>query len=295
VSGDRRLIEVLIKNMTREKLLGKNSLSPTIPRLWLIGGTGESRELAEKLLPQGFSMVVTVTTPIAANLYPVHPCLTVRVGRLTDQEIPPFLQRDNIQAIVDASHPFAVQISQIATRCAQQQNLPYLRFERLVLPVTDQMVEVPDLATLLTGNYLQRKRVLLTLGANWLPHFQPLQTEAILFARILPRLESLQTAIAAGFTPDRLIALRPPISENLERALWQQWQIEVVVTKASGISGGESRKQVLAQALGIPLIRIARPQTIPGEITHDLERVYEFCQTHLGDRHFRLSIATEVS
>lgn len=251
------------------------------PRLWLIGGTGESRELAEKLLPQGFSIVVTVTTAIAANLYLIHPRLTVRVGRLTELEIPAFLQTENIQAIVDASHPFAVQISQTVTVIAKQQNLPYLRFERPVLSVTNQIVEVPDLEALLQGDYLQQKRVLLTLGANWLPHFQPLQSQAVLFARILPRLESLQTAIAAGFTPDRLIALRPPISEDLERALWQQWQIELVVTKASGTAGGETRKQQLAQQLGIPLIRIARPQPVNGEITQDLKQVLEFCQTHL--------------
>ena len=252
-----------------------------IPRLWLIGGTGESRDLAQVLIPQGFSIVVTVTTPIAADLYPVHPRLRVRVGRLTAQEIPQFLQAENIQAIVDASHPFASQISQTAIVTAKQQNLPYLRFERPALSVTDQTWEVPDLATLLQGNYLRQKRVLLTLGANWLPHFQSLQSQAILFARILPRIDSLQTAIAAGFSPDRLIALRPPISEDLERALWQQWQIEVVVTKASGTAGGEARKQQLAQQLGIPLIRIARTQPVNGQITNDLEQVYQFCQTHL--------------
>jgi len=251
------------------------------PRLWLIGGTGESRELAPVLIQRGFTLVVTVTTAITRELYPVHPCLAVQVGRLTEQEIPQFLQAENIRAIVDASHPFAAQISQTAAAIAKQQNLPYLRFERPVLSVTDQILEIPDLETLLQGHYLQQKRVLLTLGANWLPHFQPLQSQAVLFARILPRLESLQTAIAAGFAPDRLIALRPPISEDLERALWQQWQIEVVVTKASGTAGGEARKQQLAQQLGIPLIRIARPQPVRGEITQDLERVLEFCQTHL--------------
>jgi precorrin-6A/cobalt-precorrin-6A reductase len=203
------------------------------------------------------------------------------VGRLTEREIPDFLQTENICAIVDASHPFAVQISQMAAQCSQQQNLPYLRFERPVLEVTDQVLEVPDLEALLQGNYLPQKRVLLTLGANWLPHFQPLQSQAVLFARILPQPESLQTAIAAGFTPDRLIALRPPISEDLERALWQQWRIETVITKASGTAGGEARKQQLAQQLGIQLIRIARPCPIQGDLTHDPQRVCQFCQAHL--------------
>jgi precorrin-6A/cobalt-precorrin-6A reductase len=227
---------------------------------------------------------VSVTTAIAAQLYPCHRCLTARVGRLTAEEIPKFLQAENIGAIVDASHPFAIQISQHAVRCAQQQGLPYLRFERPSLPIDDQnaqMREVPDLATLLKSPLLFHKRVLLTVGANWLPQFAPLQSQTTLFARILPRIDSLQTAIAAGFTPDRIIALRPPISADLERALWQQWQIEIVVTKASGTAGGEDRKQALAQALGIQLIRIARPDGVVGEVTHEVDRVYQFCQTYL--------------
>ncbi|MEY2985128.1 MAG: hypothetical protein RLZZ568_1745 [Cyanobacteriota bacterium] len=251
------------------------------PRLWLIGGTSESRQLTEKLLAQGFSLVVTVTTPIARHLYPVHPRLTVRVGPLTAQHIWRFLQTENIQAIVDASHPFAVQISQLAAETAQQQRLPYLRFERPLLAATDQTVDVPDLATLQQGEYLHQKRVLLTLGAHWLPHFQALHTQAVLFARILPHPESLQTAIGAGFSPDRLIALRPPISDALERALWQHWRIEVVITKASGSAGGEARKQALAQELGILLVRIARPQPVMGQTTHDIKQIYQFCQNHL--------------
>ncbi|MEB3227347.1 MAG: cobalt-precorrin-6A reductase [Synechocystis sp.] len=251
------------------------------PKLWLIGGTGDSRILTEALLSQGFTLVVSVTTTIAARLYPRHRCLTVQVGRLTEGEIPKLLQAENIRAIVDASHPFAIQISQSAVRCAQQQGLPYLRFERPSLTLGNQGVEVADLATLLKSPLLFHKRVLLTVGANWLPQFAPLQSQATLFARILPRLDSLQTAIAAGFTPDRIIALRPPISADLERALWQQWQIEIVVTKASGTAGGEDRKQALAQALGIQLIRIARPDGVGGEVTHEVDRVYQFCQTYL--------------
>lgn len=258
-----------------------------IPRLWLIGGTGDSRALAASLIPQGFSLVVTVTTAIADGLYPVHPRLTLRVGRLTPESIPQFLHTEHIRAIVDASHPFAVNISQMAVAIANQYEIPYLRFERPALRANAQTLDLPDLETLLEGNYLHQQRVLLTVGANWLPYFQPLQSQSVLFARILPRPDSLQTAIAAGFTPDRIIALRPPISEELERALWQQWQIEVVVTKASGTAGGEDRKQVLAEELGITLIRIARPQAIAGEVTSDVERVYAFCGAHLGDTAFR--------
>jgi precorrin-6A/cobalt-precorrin-6A reductase len=83
------------------------------------------------------------------------------------------------------------------------------------------------------------ERTLLTLGYRQLRPFAPWQSQACLFARILPSLPALDGALAAGFTPERLIALRPPISAELETALWQQWQITQVITKASGPAGGE--------------------------------------------------------
>jgi precorrin-6A/cobalt-precorrin-6A reductase len=109
-----------------------------------------------------------------------------------------------------------------------------------------------------------------------------------LFARILPYPQALATAIAVGFTSERLIALRPPVSTSLEKALWQQWDIDVVITKASGAQGGELIKQKVAEALDVKLIRIARPATVNGEITQDLTRVYQFCQGHLQSRRNRI-------
>ncbi|MBE9204924.1 precorrin-6A/cobalt-precorrin-6A reductase, partial [Synechocystis salina LEGE 06099] len=85
----------------------------------------------------------------------------------------------------------------------------------------------------------------------------------------------------AGFTSDRIIALRPPVAESLETALWQQWQIQVVVTKASGAQGGEDVKKRVAQALGVTLIRIARPKNKVGQTVNDLAPIYQFCQSHL--------------
>ncbi|AIE74600.1 Cobalt-precorrin-6x reductase [Synechocystis sp. PCC 6714] len=256
----------------------------TLPTVWLIGGTADSRVVAEGLIAQGINCLVTVTTPEAAPLYPVHPCLTVKVGALSPEQIPAFLQCHGIAVIVDASHPFASQITATVTAIARKQKIPYLRFERMSLALGKNTLEVPDIQSLTAGQYqpyLMGKRVLLTVGARWLSHFGPLQRQAILFARILPYPQALAQAIAAGFTSDRIIAMRPPVAEPLEKALWQQWQIQSVVTKASGAQGGELVKQKVAEALGVTLIRIARPPKIQGQTTDDLNKITEFCQTHL--------------
>lgn len=289
-------------------------------RIWLIGGTQESADLAQALTQQQISYVVSVTTESARSLYTDGPFGCVWVDRLTAASLPQFLQQYNIVAVLDASHPFAVEISQLAIATCKHQQIPYLRYERphcnpeshssSVMPhsstaitnhqpptahastdpeqrtIPNPQSPIPNsplildsFKSLLSSHYLTGQRVFLTTGYRSLERFKPWQDQAVLFARILPSMTALEAAIAAGFTPDRIVALRPPISADLERALWQQWQISMVVTKASGTAGGEDVKRQVAAELGVQLVVIARPEIAYPEQTSDLSVALEFCQS----------------
>ncbi|MEM0979778.1 MAG: cobalt-precorrin-6A reductase [Cyanobacteria bacterium P01_H01_bin.58] len=271
-----------------------------MPRLWVIGGTQESRQLVQALSPvpvpmnvisETGSLLVSVTTMAARQLYPTLPEANIWVGCLTPESGDTFIQKHEISAILDASHPFATTISQLAIALAQQYQLPYLRYERPIIEAphvadwSDRAgrpgnLHLSQLAEVFTGQYLAQERTLLTLGYRFLEHFAPWQSVGILFARILPSEPALTAALAAGFTSDRIIALRPPITADLEKALWQQWGITQVVTKASGHAGGETQKQAIAAALGVRLLRIARPSITYPHQTHSLEIALQFGHQH---------------
>ena len=248
----------------------------TQARLWLIGGTSEAVALAHALATRQISCLVTVTTAAAQASYAQVQGLEVEVGSLAIDALPAFIQGRGIGGILDASHPFAVTISQGAIAAAQSLAIPYWRYER---PPTGDLgsqvgrCRVRDLNSVLRADVLEGQRVLLTLGYRWLAAFQPWQNQATLFARILPSPEALTAALTAGFSPDRLIALRPPIGFELETALWRQWRITMVITKASGQPGGEQVKQRVAQALGVPLMIINRPPIQYPLVSHSLEEV----------------------
>ncbi|HAX79425.1 MAG TPA: cobalt-precorrin-6A reductase [Cyanobacteria bacterium UBA11372] len=288
--------------------------------IWLIGGTTESVQLAEAIASAALPCTITVTTEAARALYPNSPLLRVWVGRLSLSDLKMFLQEHNIVAVVDASHPYAVEVSRCAIAACSQFNIPYLRYERPCLeretrgdgktprrpdaptrgeelldpqlPITNYQLPITNYQlpitihlnsceTLVTGNYLAKQRVLLTVGYKYLPLFRPWQEKATLFARILPSLVSIDAALAAGFTPDRIIALRPPISADLETALWRQWEISMVVTKASGAPGGEDVKRKVAAELGVTLIVIDRPLMEYPQQTSELATAIAFCQKYL--------------
>ncbi len=264
--------------------------------IWLIGGTTESVQLAVAIAKAHLPCTITVTTEAARALYPNSPLLRVWVGRLSLSDFKMFLQEHFIVAVLDASHPYAVEVSRYAIAACTQFNIPYLRYERpclegeeektssitnYQLPIT---IQLDSCETLVTGNYLEKQRVLLTVGYKYLPLFRPWQEKATLFARILPSLVSIDAALAAGFTPDRIIALRPPISADLETALWRQWEISMVVTKASGAPGGEDVKRKVAAELGVTLILIDRPFVNYPQQTSDLAAAIAFCQKYLSNR-----------
>lgn len=244
---------------------------------WVIGGTSESVIVAQAIAENNFSCIVTVTTADAVKLYPVLSNLQIRVGQLKEFQIHDFIQQEKIIAIVDASHPYAIAISETVIKIAQVLQIPYLRYERAELVPSQNITVLEDFETLLTGNYLTNHRVLLTVGYKILPRFKQWQSQAVLFARILPSMESLKVALESGFTSDRLIAIRPPLSIDLEKALWQQWNISLVISKASGQAGGEEIKQKVAELSGIPLIVIARPKVDYPQQTNDLNEVLNFC------------------
>lgn len=271
-------------------------------RIWLIGGTGESRELACAIAQSHLPCTISVTSEAAKKMYPLAPELSLRVARFTEDTLIQFLQQENIIAVVDASHPFAVEISRLAIAITTQQHIPYLRYERpdinphtgcnltgcdataierSTVAGTVHPIQLESFDDLLAGEWLRSQRVLLAIGYQPLPRFRCWQTQATLFARILPSPIALETALNAGFAPDRLIALRPPISCDLERALWQQWRLSLVVTKASGTGGGEHIKRQLAAELGIPLVIIARPKIEYPKKTSEIANAIAFCRQHL--------------
>jgi precorrin-6A/cobalt-precorrin-6A reductase len=251
-------------------------------QIWLIGGTQESVQLAQTIAQSNLFCIVTVTTESARSLYPLTPTLQVWVGRLDEQQLEVFLRIHQISCILDASHPFAVEVSKMAIAAAVSYKLPYLRYERPELEESSKPNEIvlDSFETLLSGDYLQGQRVLLIVGYRPLEQFRSWQPHAVLFARILPSMTALEAALAAGFTPDRLIALRPPISPDLEKALWQQWKISMVVSKASGVAGGEDVKRQVATALGVTWVAIARPPVSYPQKTSEVAIALEFCRQH---------------
>ncbi|MCM1983564.1 cobalt-precorrin-6A reductase [Lyngbya confervoides] len=250
-------------------------------KLWLIGGTSESIHLVHQLRAQAETVLVTVTTAAARQRFSAYPTLGVEsICFESDHQLQEWIGRHQILGILDASHPFAVEISTRAMRVAEQLNLPYLRFERspVSTPASDWVQEVALGDEILPLQDLAGHRILLTLGSRSLSQFSSWHQHCELFARILPTETAVRLALKAGFPRAHLIAMQPPLSLALECALWKHWRISRVITKASGEAGGEDIKRQAAAQLHIPLIILQRPEVSYRWKTASLSTALRFSQ-----------------
>lgn len=246
----------------------------------VLGGTSESRSLTQALSQQGIPWLVTATTAGARELYQDLPGQVI-ITRFSPQSLGQFLREHGIRVVVDASHPFAQEISQQAIQVTAQLGIPYLRYERPPVELDPWVQVVPDWQGVLTDAVLVGRRVLLLVGVKALPLFLPWRDRCQLWARVLP--ESVSRAVQAGIPVERVIGMRLPLSFEQELQLWQQLPIEVAISKASGEAGGLRIKQAVAKTLGIPLWVIQRPPLDYPWCSEDLAEVIQECQRLLRD------------
>ena len=238
------------------------------PRLWLIAGTGDGLRLALALLRGGWRLLVSVVSAEAALAYPASADLELRVGAiggvagirsLIDQA-----QRegDPFTAVVDASHPFARQITATLAEAWETPGHPPLLRLRRPAPVPgagDRLRLLPDLEALAELT-LHGCHLLLAIGVRQLGRAVALSPGAVHHARLLPNAAALQGGQAAGLAPERLACLRPgdPREHAVLGALLRRWRIEAILCRQSG-GPTEQLWHQLANELDLELLLLARP------------------------------------
>ena len=238
------------------------------PRLWLIAGTGDGLELAQALRRRGWRLVVSVVSQEAALAYPSHPQLTLRVGpvggtagirSVLDQAN---REGDPFAAVVDASHPFARQITAALAEVWQTPGLPQLLRLRRPDPsdvAVGRLRVLPDLEAL-ASLPLKGCRLLLAIGARQLGRAVALTPGAEHHARVLPSAAALQQGQAGGLAPERLACLRPGDPQELAvlRALLRRWRIQTILCRQSGGITERLWRQLAAE-LNLELLLLGRP------------------------------------
>lgn len=217
----------------------------------IIGGTAEGRVLAAELVAAGAAVITSLAGRVQDPALPVG---QVRIGGFGGVSgLVAFLLEERITAVVDASHPFAAQISTNVERASIEVGVPLLRLERPGWsdhPAAATWAWVPDAAAAREAADPAR-RPFLTTGRQSLAEFLPWADKVVLVRVVDPPEIGL---------PERwtMITSRGPYSLDSERALMVDHAVDLLITKDSGGDATVAKLDAAAE-LGIPVVIIARP------------------------------------
>jgi precorrin-6A/cobalt-precorrin-6A reductase len=224
-------------------------------RLLILGGTGEAAALARAVLAR-FGEAIEVTTALAGRTRHPGPIPgLVRIGGFGGAAgLVEYLLGERVDRVIDATHPFAAEISRAARLACEQRRVPRLLLLRPAWrrhPL-DRWIEVDSVeaAAQIVGRV--GRRALLTVGASEVAAFAPATGVRFLVRMIdAPR----------GPVPLRfheVVLGRGPFTLTEERHLLQRHAIDVLVCKASGGAATEA-KLVAARELSLPVVMVRRP------------------------------------
>ena len=230
----------------------------------LFAGTTEGRRIAETLRDQPVSVTVSVATEYGETLIAPAENITVLHGRKNAEEIEALIQKTQAQLLIDATHPYAAEITKTLKAVAEKTGTEYLRVLR-ASEQADGCVFVDDTDAAIAYLNTLEGNVLLTVGSKELSRYTAVRDfETRLFARILPVKESTDAAFALGFSGRHLICMQGPFSEELNEATIRAIDAKILVTKDTGASGGFAEKIRAARDCGATPVVIRRPDEEQG-------------------------------
>lgn len=215
-------------------------------RLLILGGTGEAARLARHLADRpGLHIISSLAGRVAA---PVLPPGAVRIGGFGGVDgLVSYLA--DIDAVVDATHPFAARMSANAAEACRRTGVPLLAFVRppWVPEADDRWLPAADMAA---AAALSRGRVFLTVGRQELAPFA--SSDAWFLIRAIDPPDGPLPA------HHELMLKRGPFRLADEIALLRDHRIDLIVSKNSG-GPATHAKIAAARALGLPVVMVARP------------------------------------
>lgn len=244
----------------------------------VLGGTTEGR-LAVKVLDESGKPYFYSTRGEWQQVCCRHgQCVT---GGMDAEKMEDFCRSQGIRLLVDAAHPFAVQLHQTVEQVSRKLHLDVVRFERIYPERTDEVIWCKD--------YQEAVRRLKEDGISRLLALTGVQTIGKLrdfwaddtlrpecWFRILDREESVLLALRQGFDASRLVFYH---EDAPEMELLEKLKPQAILTKESGESGGFVEKKEAARRLGIAVYAVCRPALPASFITvtgiHGLRKAIE--------------------
>lgn len=242
-------------------------------RVLILGGSSEASALARALA--GCSSIDAILSLAGRTIAPVSLPLPVRIGGFGGiSGLVNYLRAEATDVMIDATHPFAEQMSVHARAAAAQTGIPLIRLTRPAWRAQDgdRWTEVADMRAAAEALGHIPRRVFLTVGRLQLAAFVSAPQHFYLVRTIDPvgPNHGLQTAC--------FLEARGPFTVADEERLMREQAIEVLVTKNSGGTASVGKLEA-ARRLGLPVVLVRQPAGGLAAM-HDIAEVIAALKAH---------------
>ncbi len=244
----------------------------------VLSGTEDGKQIVKALHKSGRKLITSVATEYGKSIYERLGLGDICVfGRMDEDELVQFMDDNNIELLIDATHPYAANVSLNAINACNRKDARYIRFQRgeTVLPESDLIHCVADVNAAVDKCAEIGQRIMLTTGFNNVKDFARLNGDKELIVRILPIANHITKCVELGIAPANIVAMQGPFSTELNTVLYKHFKVDAMVTKESGAEGGVVEKVQTAIDNGINAILIERPNINYPSVCSTLDEVLD--------------------
>lgn len=226
-------------------------------RIAVAAGTSEATDLINKI-GKIYSVTAFTATEYGVEILKNSPCKT-HYGRLNEAEFAEIFKKSDFDAVIDATHPFAEEVSNILKRVCKNLEIFYLRLLRenteynyKKIIYADSKEKAAEILSHHNGN------ILLTTGAKTLDFYEKNVKDFALrgWVRIL---DTADSRYLTKNSKSHIIYSVPPFSTEDTLKILKENNISIILSKDSGIRGGVPEKLAAAEIFQIPVVMIRRP------------------------------------
>ncbi len=249
----------------------------------VFGGTTEGRLIAETLRNTKINIHICVATEYGGTLLPTCDNIHIHCGRMNSDEMEDFFTENEVDCCFDATHPYAVEVTENIYNACKNIGLQYMRVMRDECSAEGENVVYMD-SIEDAVNFLNTVdgKILITTGSKDLEKYTAVEDyKNRCFARVLPTPEVIDKCATLGFEGKNVIAMQGPFSEELNRCMLKQTGAKWLVTKNSGSVGGFEQKCDAAVNSGANVVVIGRAKE-KTEDTRTVDEAIDFIKKRYG-------------
>lgn len=274
-------------------------------KVLVFGGTTEGRILTEHLVRMHIDHEVSVATKYGRDILKDIDEDNLLVGRKDEKEIRKVIIDGGFNLVIDATHPFATEVSRQIKNACKEQGVTYLRLLRdtgkkascsadhhedfsteVYTKGLSDVVYVDDIHEAIEKLKRVSGNILLLTGSKNLAEIAggiP-DSSKRLYARVLPSEDSIRKCIDAGLSGRQIIAMQGPFSKEMNIATIREVDAKAILTKESGRTGGFDEKIEAAYCCGIKAIVIRNPESVTKDSnSYSMEEILDIIEEKSGD------------